>query len=198
MKNMPKLVELTQKKTVVMGFQMAIRFVISLSQELLSEGYLQESCARFVNQDPLEHYFGLIHARLGRGCNPDVIQFKYVLRTLLAMKNPTLISSEYENTNITCQDSIVDNSSTDTDSEEEVEIEIELTNGNETETGTEFEITLGKGICDTLDKNVYPNAVNQILCYLAGYIVHCLVPYIKCPQCKISLVSSPEDIPAEN
>jgi hypothetical protein len=76
--------------------------------------------------------------------------------------------------------------------DENVEMEVEIVCQKNTEAGIEIEVTLTENKSNLLD-STYLEVLNHILCYLAGYIVHCLVPVIKCPQCKFSLISNPED-----
>ena len=53
-----------------------------------------------MQQDPLEHLFGMIRLRYGLNKNPNAIQFKGILRKLLVFKNGGVTPSLSSNCSI--------------------------------------------------------------------------------------------------
>ncbi len=76
------------RKTFVQGFAISADSILAVSEELLQRHNLPYKYVltyRF-SQDPLEMFFSKIRSRLGWNNNPNALQFKYALRSLLLRK----------------------------------------------------------------------------------------------------------------
>ena len=73
------------RKTFIQGFAISADSVLAISKELLQRANLSYNYVltyRFL-QDPLEMFFSKIRSWLGWNNNPNALQFKYALRSLL-------------------------------------------------------------------------------------------------------------------
>ena len=73
------------RKTFIQGFAISIKSILAITKDLLQRS---NSPYEFVltykfSQDPLEMFFSKIRGRLGWNNNPNALQFKYALRSLL-------------------------------------------------------------------------------------------------------------------
>ena len=96
-----KLVSSSQRKTCIIGFTATIHSTIALASELLNTEDGPDCIkTRHMQQDPLEHFFGMIRLRCGLNNNPNAIQFKGILRKLLVIKNGGVTPSLSSNCSI--------------------------------------------------------------------------------------------------
>lgn len=76
----------TQKKTAIVEIVGLTQSCIDLARELLDRSPDGHLCTRNLQQDPLEHFFGVIRGRNGYNDNPSPTQFKYALRKIIAIR----------------------------------------------------------------------------------------------------------------
>ena len=77
------------RKTFIQGFAISADSILAISKELLQRAsmpYKYVLTYRF-SQDALEMFFSKIRSRLGWNNNPNALQFKYALRSLLLRNN---------------------------------------------------------------------------------------------------------------
>ena len=77
------------RKTFIQGFAISADSILAISKELLQRAsmpYKYVLTYQFL-QDALEIFFSKIRSRLGWNNNPNALQFKYALRSLLLRNN---------------------------------------------------------------------------------------------------------------
>ena len=77
------IVENDRRKAGFLGILCNIAAVTSLFVELVENGPMSFLCTYKLEQDPLEHFFGLIRARFGASNNPTPYQFRNTFRKIL-------------------------------------------------------------------------------------------------------------------
>jgi len=179
----------TGRKTFICGFASAVKSILHIAENIFDNRlwYKYILTYRF-SQDHLELLFSKIRSRHGHNNNPNVLRFKYAWRQIL-MRNSIKSNStslnclELDNDpsgnifpivwrqrkkeNLLC--SMTDISITDNELPDENELPEEL----------------------VLPKNVEVLKEN-IICYIAGYIVKQLLKMIDCYNCYKSLIHTQE------
>ena len=149
------------RKTFIQGFVISARSILAISKDLL---FRENSQYEFVltfrfSQDPLEMFFSKVRGRLGWNNNPNALQFKYALRSLL-LKNK--IESPSTANCIETKDDCDDKSSShDVSDKEEQQMSTMLL------TSTTWR--------------------SDVIFYISGYIAFKLLKILKCPECASAL-----------
>ncbi|GFS26498.1 THAP domain-containing protein 9 [Elysia marginata] len=157
-----------KRKTGFVGFVVTLTSTKRIAERLLRNGYKFLLTYR-LSQDHLETLFSRIRRKGGWNNNPNTLQFKFALRSLL-MKNGVLSSLKGN-----CSPSPPDNPLLDVDGGE----------GN----------TKDKDKSEAFFQNILCNPgpyYQHVLHYIAGYIEKKLIEKLKCPHC-ISHLSAKED-----
>jgi hypothetical protein len=128
-----------------------------------------------MQQDPLEHFFGIIRLRCGLNNNPNAIQFKSILRKLLVIKAGGVTPSLTSNCSLVPVDTFSDDNQLLID--QDVMMDVEVICSDE-----EFNTSLLKD-----------QFTNQCLAYIAGYIVIKVEKLVKCSTRRNSLFHSGDD-----
>ena len=78
------IVENDRRKAGFLGILCNIAAVTSLFVELVENGPMSFLCTYKLEQDPLEHFFGLIRARFGASNNPNTLSIsKHIQKDLV-------------------------------------------------------------------------------------------------------------------
>lgn len=128
-----------------------------------------------MQQDPLEHFFGIIRLRCGLNNNPNALQFKSILRKLLVIKAGGVTPSLSSNCSLMPVDNVSDVNELTVD--QDIMMDIEVICSDE-----EFHASQLKD-----------HFTNQCLAYIAGYIVLKIEKLVKCPTRRNSLFNSCDD-----
>ena len=157
-----------KRKTGFVGFVVTLTSIQRIAERLLRNGYKFLLTYR-LSQDHLETLFSRIRRKGGWNNNPNTLQFKFALRSLL-MKNGVLSSSKGN-----CSPSPPDNPL--------LYKEDDVVNAKEKDNS---EALFQSILCK-------PGPYHQhVLHYIAGYIEKKLFEKLKCPHC-ISHLSAKED-----
>ena len=154
------------RKTFIQGFAISADSILAISKELLQRAsmpYKYVLTYRF-SQDALEMFFSKIRSRLGWNNNPNALQFKYALRSLLLRNNiecPTTAN---------CVPTAKEQSDLPDQSDQQ------------------FQDTQISEMLQT--SNVWRY---DVLFYISGYIAKKLLKNIKCPECAEALYQ-PADV----
>ena len=172
-----QLLRLHRRKTFVLGFVMTIKSTIVLANSLLQcplNPFKFLLTYKF-SQDHIELLFSCIRSKGGWNNNPNVLQFKYALRSMLLRNKIT--ASNSANRQIFEQNAVIPVFSGDS-------FETSPTVANlEVESELESENILRQ--LDTMQHTLY---IDNILYYISGFIVAKLIKKINCQSCKESLL----------
>ena len=164
------------------GWQISIQSTLSLFDALSEEYNISFFLTSRLNQDCLENLFSSIRGKGGHRDNPDIVQFQSALKQI--MVDLVLVSNEGKN----CED--------DVDS-----FLFNLNNDNVSVSA--FQPSSQISSCDPEDILIEVESLPQqlfvqeenVLAYIAGYILHRLSPSLSCLQCASNLVSYDRDGP---
>jgi hypothetical protein len=172
-----RLVSVSKKKTCVIGFLATIKSTIMLSLEFLNktDEPLDYIATRHMQQDPLEHFFGMIRLRCGLNNNPNAIQFKGILRKLLVIKNGGVTPSLSSNCSILSVDNVSDDNSLSVDAEIMLDMEIFGSDN------------------DFNNYVLQDQFTDHCLAYIAGYLITKVEKAVKGPVQRSALFCNPED-----
>ncbi|XP_060866105.1 uncharacterized protein LOC132941892 [Metopolophium dirhodum] len=163
---------LTPRKTFIIGLAIAIKAMFSLADEIFQITQYKYILTYKFSQDHLEMFFSKIRQRFGNNNNPNALELKTAMKQIL-LKNS--ITSSYA---ANC---------------------IALDN-----TGTEsvFEIRWAKKKVESLEEeeeiqDLFPSMNNtfdivkdNILYYISGFIVRCLLKKVDCQTCANSMLET--------
>uniref|UniRef100_A0A2S2NIA2 THAP domain-containing protein 9 n=2 Tax=Schizaphis graminum TaxID=13262 RepID=A0A2S2NIA2_SCHGA len=167
---------LSGRKMFLIGFIVTMTSTLEIAYELLgrSQSPLKYILTYKMSQDHLELFFGCIRSRGGSNNNPNCSQFKKTLRQLLFTKNITVESGNCSNFVAPGGDAL------DFRSEKRCIIKSD-------ENLDETEIDNYLDILSSIQLIEY---TNEILDYIAGYIVKNICKKVVCPYCIDLLVKS--------
>ena len=171
------------------GLSVAIDSILSLSRELLAIGF-QFVCTSRFNQDCIENFFSIIRSKGGWNDRPSAVQFCSAYQNALL-----LLSVEKSKSNSNCLDdedvglaiSLTTNIS---NKENSCESSINLANSTISEIQPRIsnkactEVSVGIVPVECQSEEVYSESVEQVLTYIAGWLVRkvCI-----CDACKSTL-----------
>lgn len=165
----------TKRKTGFLGLIICIKSVLQLGEDLFFKKYVSFLLTFKLSQDHLETFFSCIRRLGGFNNNPTAKQFKTALKKLLARAN----------VNISLSSNCIP--STDTVLLVETDVSKEKTKNNE------------YAICDSFIWNVehdyslklanFSEYTEDVLGYIAGFVVKKLLVKIRCELCLKSLVA---------
>lgn len=185
-----KLIRTGRRKTFIIGFCIAIKSILELSQEMFSSPCkLKCFFTRLVQQDYLEHYFGFIRQRCGGTDNPTFIQLRAALKRLIIMKSDCaiLLMKLSEGSNCSPIPAVETEKSHQNSSSE-------LPPFPEDEPLLHIEILVVDSLEDNEESPAVRSVKRGILAYLAGYIVdqtYNVSSFVKCcDTCKVSLIAN--------
>ncbi|KAE9539557.1 hypothetical protein AGLY_004809 [Aphis glycines] len=160
---------LSGRKMFLIGFIVTMTSTLEIAYKLLgrAQSPLKYILTYKMSQDHLELFFGCIRSRGGSNNNPNCIQFKKTLRQLLFNKNITVESGNCSNFVAPGGDAL------DFRSEKRCIIKSD-NNLDETEIDNYL---------DVLSSIELIGYTNEILDYIAGYIVKSICIKVVCPYC---------------
>ena len=168
-----QLLRLHRRKTFVLGFVTTSKSTIVLANSLLQ---CPLNPFRFLltykfSQDHIELLFSCIRSKGGWNDNPNVLQFKYALRSMLLPNKTT--ASNSANCHAFEQNAVIPVFSGDSSENSPTIANLEVQSEMETE-----------NIVRQLDKMQHALYIGNILYYISGFIVAKLIKKIKCQSCK--------------
>lgn len=178
---------LHSRRTFLLGFATAIKSVLNISRDLFQTSYYKFILTYNFSQDFLELFFGSIRMRFGCNNNPNILEFKYAMRRLLT-KNYIQAGQNGNctnfNENIGSIYSLARKNKTvavqNYDSElNKMELDDETEN-KLVESGVKTLMEIG----NTTNKDLIEN----ILWYIAGFLVRKIVTKVHCDTCIDALV----------
>jgi hypothetical protein len=160
------------RKTFALGFITAIKSVISVALKMLyrPNNPLQYLLTYKLSQDHIELLFSCIRARSGSNNNPNSNQFKYALRKLLFRNSVTASSSA----NVVSFDSNPQCTIFNFRSEKRSLINVT----EETDNDEALQI-----FCEFLDKKPLSDLAQNVLYYIAGFVVRHVSKNLNCEEC---------------
>jgi len=161
----------SRRKTGFVGFLGTLQSIVNVSRRLLAKNYLCVLTYRF-SQDHLETLFSRIRSRGGFNNNPNALQFKYALRSLLQKNgvtpSPSTNCLALPQTDVLAPLDIADDSAATSE-----------TIITEPESGAFLTAIRNKSI-------YHENALH----YISGFVQRKLLEKFKCPECIEYLLSS--------
>jgi len=73
----------SRRKTFILGFATAVKSIFEITKKLLANQCFQHILRHKFSQDAIELFFGHVRERFGHNDNPNCLQFKYALRSIL-------------------------------------------------------------------------------------------------------------------
>ena len=185
-----QLLSNSQRKTFIIGFTACIKSTIAMSSQMFSlpiNPFKYLLTYKF-SQDHLELLFSCIRSRGGWNNNPNVLQLKYALRSML-MRNAITASKNANCVDFTGCNNIIPifhskKHKPDDDQPQHNEISISSANTNI------------DSICAHLNEDGHGEFISNVLFYIAGYIVSKLNKKLQCTECKKCLLACPTEVPA--
>lgn len=178
---------LHSRRTFLLGFATAIKSVLNISRDLFQTSYYKFILTYNFSQDFLELFFGSIRMRFGCNNNPNILEFKYAMRRLLT-KNYIQAGQNGNctnfNENIGSIYSLARKNKTESVQNYDSELnKMELDDETENklvESGVKTLMEIG----NTTNKDLIEN----ILWYIAGFLVRKIVTKVHCDTCIDALV----------
>lgn len=178
---------LHSRRTFLLGFATAIKSVLNISRDLFQTSYYKFILTYNFSQDFLELFFGSIRMRFGCNNNPNILEFKYAMRRLLT-KNYIQAGQNGNctnfNENIGSIYSLARKNKTEAVQNYDSELnKMELDDETENklvESGVKTLMEIG----NTTNKDLIEN----ILWYIAGFLVRKIVTKVHCDTCIDALV----------
>ena len=172
------IVENDRRKAGFLGILCNIAAVTSLFVELVENGPMSFLCTYKLEQDPLEHFFGLIRARFGASNNnPTPYQFRNTFRKILLGVTDSIV----ENGNVVLQET----------SEHIQLIPLATDKVSYIYENYDFDdLDIEKLECSNLSQ-----FKTDTVGYIAGFIVRKLSAKLSCSECVSSLKASESDDP---
>ena len=169
----------TRRKCFVIGFVTSLNSILTTARDLLATQYYKYVLTYKFSQDHLELFFAVIRLRLGCNNNPNALQLKYINKKILLKKAISVSSA----TNCALFDSEGQVGSLfpifSRRSRKQHKEDWNLEDVREILTRV-----------PELNKNAFLK--DNILHYIAGFIIFKLIPIIDCSNCCLSLKGSAE------
>ena len=168
-----------RRKTFILGFVMTMKSIIVIAKELLvaTEIPFNYILTYKFSQDHIELLFACIRGRGGSNNNPNTLQFKYAMRNLL-LKNSIVASSKANvmSFNEYCTGSLFSLKWTKHRSPIQEDPQDDEVSDEE-----------AKALSENLDKIALSDFTENIIYYIAGFIVRNVMKNLDCPQCSEAL-----------
>ena len=198
-----------RRKTVIWGFSFSLHSVASICKELLTRKYLPY---RFVltykfSQDHIELLFNKIRRHCGWNNNPNVMEFKYALRRIILRNSiePSKTGNCTSFEDSLCKPSgLIDFSSKQrsTSSAEDyffaddwdvVQEQRRLNPMEENDVMEDDHLTNTESLMRYLDSELRNELTDNVLYYIAGFVVKSLLQKLECGNCKAELLLNESD-----
>ena len=175
-----QLLVYSRRKTFILGFEMTMKSVLLIAKELLvtTDRPFNYILRYKFSQDHIDLLFACIRGRGGSNNNPNTLQFKYAMRNLL-LKNSIIASSKANVMafNEHCTSSLFSLKWTKHRSPT-----------NEHPQSDEMSAEEAKALPESLDKIALSEFCENIIYYIAGFIVRKVIKNIDCSQCSEALI----------
>jgi len=155
----------SRRKTFILGFATAIKSILEISKKLLANQIFLYILTYKFSQDYIELFFGHIRGRFGHNDNPNCLQFKYALRSILlhisikqSTGNCSLLTS-HEDSLFSLKWKYKKNEHV-LENEEQVQL-----------------------ITDNCNNPILNSLTDNVLYYIAGYVIKKLLPVLTCEKC---------------
>ena len=169
-----------RRKTFILGFVMTMKSIISIAKELLvaTERPFNYILTYKFSQDHIELLFACIRGRGGSNNNPNTLQFKYAMRNLL-LKNSIVASSKANvmSFNEYCTSSLFS-----------LKWKKHRSPIQEYPQNDEVSDEEAKALSESLDKIALSDFTENIIYYIAGFIVRNVMKNIDCSPCSEALI----------
>lgn len=186
---------LHSRRTFLLGFATAIKSVLNISRDLFKTPFYKFILTYNFSQDFLELFFGSIRMRFGCNNNPNILEFKYAMRRLLT-KNYIQAGQNGNCTNFN----------------ENIGSIYSLARKNKTEAVQTYDSELNKMEVDSENKLVESDVktlmeignsrnnelIDNILGYIAGFLVRKIVAKVHCDTCIDALVEKVQPTNSED
>lgn len=154
---------MSKRRTFIIGFATAIKSVLLISKVLLLKNFKYILTYKF-SQDAIELLLGHFRGRYGCNNNPNCLQFKYAIRSLL-LHNSIKMSSGNCTLLIPKNDSL---------------FTIKWRHKDTVENNYEIDNHIQMLIDNSCNHQILNALTENILYYICGYIVKKIIPEIKC------------------
>ncbi len=170
----------TRRKTVVLGFAVSIHSLVAISQLLLTRNVdpLKYVLTYKFSQDHIELLFGKIRNMGGNNNNPSALDMKYALRKIL-VRNSIEPAKTGNCTNF--EDALCESKGLFGFCSKRKQTETSA------ETDPEVDPSCEKMLIE-LDQESPNELLDNVLYYIAGYIVRALMKHLHCDLCKAALL----------
>lgn len=178
---------LHSRRTFLLGFATAIKSVLNISRDLFQTSYYKFILTYNFSQDFLELFFGSIRMRFGCNNNPNILEFKYAMRRLLT-KNYIQAGQNGNCTNFNENIGSIYSLARKNKTEAIQNYDSEL---NKMELDDETENKLVESGVKTLmeiGNTTNTDLIENILWYIAGFLVRKIVTKVHCDTCIDALV----------
>jgi len=169
------------RKTFIYGFALAVKSILQISEKLFKDNNSYKYILTYkFSQDHIETLFSRIRSRHGFNNNPNVTQFRVAMKQIL-IKNAISTSSA---ANCTALDTDCIGSLFEYKWTRRANKLIENSDTYHTDINSDYLHDMSA----PLDSNINNELKNNILYYIAGYIVTKLLKLLKCVSCANSLI----------
>eukprot|EP00795_Rhopilema_esculentum_P011471 gene11471-21685_t len=176
-----QLLVFSRRKTFILGFLMTMKSIMSIAKELLTapERPFNYVLTYKFSQDHIELLFACIRGRGGNNNNPNTLQFKYAIRNLL-LKNSIVASSQ---ANVMSFDENCTGSLFSLKWTKHRSPICEYPSNDDEMTDED-----ANALSESLDRISLSNFSENIIYYIAGFIVRRIIKKLDCSQCSEALI----------
>lgn len=162
----------SKRKTFIIGFATAVKSTLAIAKDLLMNHNFKFILTYKFSQDAIELFFGFMRGKFGHNNNPNCLEFKNALKSILlhnsikmSSGNCTLLSPN--------EDSIFAikwNYKKTKEQDEEIDYYLLAEQSN----------------------NIFLNSITEnVLYYISGFVVKMILPSLKCQYCMRAIIDAP-------